>query len=75
MLGKWAWHNGGGDVEINPGGTLGRNGSPRQGVWTCNGGVIMLHWNAGWVDTLSLTADGVGLTGTNQFGVGVSGNR
>jgi hypothetical protein len=76
MIGKWAWANGGGDVEINSGGTLGRNGSRGAGTWSCHDGTIVLVWNeGGWVDKLSLSADGKSLSGNNQFGVPVSGTR
>jgi hypothetical protein len=75
MMGRWSWNNGGGDTEINPGGTLSRNGQAGAGSWSCNDGVIVLVWSVGWVDKLTLSSDGKRLSGNNQFGIPVSGDR
>jgi hypothetical protein len=72
VIGKWAWFNGG-DVEIYPDSTLGRNGARGFGTWSCNDSGVVLAWLAGYVDHLTLTSDGTFLSGANQSRVRVSG--
>jgi hypothetical protein len=70
ISGSWHWFNGG-TVYILPNGTMGR-----AGTWTCSSDTFVLKWNrGGYIDQLSLSADGKHLSGTNSFGATVWGDR
>src|SRR5438132_342799 len=71
-VGEWTWFNGG-VRTIRQNQTIEINGKP-AGKWECTNagrGVVTLRWNAGFVDTLTVTGDR--MSGKNQQGVVVWG--
>jgi hypothetical protein len=73
-VGEWKWFNGG-VITIQQNQTLVVNGKP-VGKWECTNaarGVLILRWNAGYVDTMIVTGDRI--SGKNQQGAVVSGTR
>ncbi len=71
MPGSWSWFNGA-TVVISPGGTA--SDGRHTATWSCANGSVVMHWNHGYTDRLSLSQDGTHLQGTNGF-VTVSGSR
>lgn len=78
VAGEWTWFNGltvvlsrGGSATTKHVGLFANNGS-----WRCidnQAGRIRINWvSGGFVDTLTLSDDGERLSGTNQYGIGVS---
>ena len=77
-VGFWSWFDGG-TVTIRPDGTMGHDPSDNSGMWDCTDpdeGTVTLRWQGeGGLDTLTLSADGMRLQGTNSAGMSVSGRR
>lgn len=76
-VGTWSWFNGY-TVTLSANGSVIAVGLLRnQGHWQCldrQAGKIQITWQAGgWIDTLSVSADGSSLSGRNQYGIRVSG--
>lgn len=70
--GVWSWFIGP-DVTFHAGGKL---TSPLfNATWSCDNGKVVISWSHGFVDRLTLSADGTHLSGTNQAGTAVSGIR
>lgn len=73
LPGLWAWFIGG-DVTVNPNGTLRQAATGLTGTWTCSNGQVVMFWSHGWTDRLTLSPDGVSMKGTNGL-VPVWGRR
>lgn len=72
IVGKWQWFTGS-TAEFGPDGAI-----PGQGNrWECSGNrEYRIYWENGkYVDTLTLSADSLGLEGKNQYGRKVWGKR
>jgi hypothetical protein len=67
----WRWVNGG-FHELCGDGCVDQNPAIR---WRKDGGRVIITWPGGLVDTLALSPDGSRLTGTNQNGDRVGGER
>ncbi|MDR4497108.1 MAG: tetratricopeptide repeat protein [Candidatus Scalindua sp.] len=80
ITGRWAWFTGG-NVTLNPDGTVTSQEFGNLGTWECADtarGAFTLRWifgNPPFVDTLTLSADGQSLSGTNQFQYPVTAKR
>jgi hypothetical protein len=81
ILGEWNWFIGGkvsfsrnAQAKWTP---AAKGNRPALGTWSCDqrSGTYTVNWQNGFVDTLSLSADGAALTGTNSTGVKVWGKR
>jgi hypothetical protein len=72
MPGNWSWFNYP-TVVISPDGTA--SAPPFSATWTCNNNSVVMHWNHGYTDRLTLSRDGTHLEGTNGSGTVVSGDR
>lgn len=70
--GLWSWFVNG-DVTFRAGGTLVQG--PRTGRWTCAGTDVSIVWSHGFTDDLTISADGQEMSGRNQVGMGVAGQR
>ena len=70
--GVWSWFIGG-DVTFKPGGAAVQGGL--TATWTCSNGRVVMVWSHGFTDRLALSADGTHMSGTNNWGFGVSGTR
>ncbi|MBA3010884.1 MAG: hypothetical protein KJ658_00270 [Proteobacteria bacterium] len=73
IVGKWKWFTGS-TVDFGFNGEMTGNGNH----WECldNGRTFKIVWNNGqWIDTLTLSPDGMRLEGKNQFGSRVWGQR
>jgi serine/threonine-protein kinase len=75
LPGLWSWFIGG-DVQIDPGGTL-KNASGFTGVWTCKAGAVRIVWSHGMTDNLTLSADGAHLRGQGGLlgAMAISGDK
>ena len=62
--GGWGWKTGPA-IDIHPNGTFLRGGKV-QGNWGCNGNQITLDWNKGYIDTLTLSANGKTMSGQGR---------
>ena len=66
-------------MTIRPDGTMAHDTTDNSGTWKCTDpdeGTTTLSWGRGsWVDTLTLSVDGMRLQGTNNAGMSVSGRR
>jgi hypothetical protein len=60
--GVWSWFNGS-VVTIAAGGSA--SGGALTARWTCASGKVVMHWSHGYVDRLTLSADGNNLSGSN----------
>lgn len=80
IIGFWAWFTGG-VVNINANNTHSTTNDSQgtiSGTWECTNvkGNFVLNWENGtYIDTLTISEDGKSLSGTNQYGVAVSGNK
>jgi hypothetical protein len=72
LPGNWSWFNYP-TVVINPDGTA--SAPPFSAMWTCKSNSVVMHWNHGFTDRLTLSRDGTHLEGTNGSGTVVSGDR
>lgn len=72
--GTWSWSNGG-VVAITANGTLSESSPADAGTWTCSGGVYVLVWNSGSTDTLTVSSDGLTLSGQSSLGGNVGAIR
>ena len=76
VTGTWRWFN---HVDVTLGKGTASSTKGDSGTWTCvdsRAGTIELSWNGGvWIDTLTLSADGKSLSGTNQHGGSVGASR
>ncbi len=74
VIGRWDWLTTGGIVSVVEGGTLTfhvNDATPIptfRGTWTCSDetGEIVMRWETGLSDELTLSDDGDRLSGTNQ---------
>lgn len=62
--GGWNWDTGD-PIDIHPNGTFLRGGTVR-GSWSCSGNRITLDWNKGYIDTLTLAANGRKMSGRGR---------
>lgn len=75
LAGTWSWFTGPPPVVINVGGTFSVEGKP-AGNWTCTNSRVEMRWHkGGYIDTLTLSPDGSHLSGKNQYGTRVTGDR
>jgi hypothetical protein len=73
IAGVWTWFAGG-DVVFKPNGTVeALNGLTAR--WHCRDGIFTVTWSHGFVDRLTLSSDRARLSGTNNWGFGVTGTR
>lgn len=72
LPGNWSWFNYP-TVVINSDGTA--SAPPFSATWTCKNNSVVMHWNHGYTDRLTLSRDGTHLEGTNGSGTVVSGDR
>jgi uncharacterized caspase-like protein len=72
LLGTWSWF-------IGPDVTFRADGSATtslfQASWTCRDSQVVMVWNHGFTDRLTISPDGNRLSGRNQVGTAVSGTR
>ena len=78
IVGPWAWFTG--DVKyFHADGTMDNGADQWSGTWTCTQTDTLnyvLDWNHGtYVDRLTMNSDGNRLSGGNQYGVEVWGER
>ena len=82
IVGQWSWFTG--DVKhVHADGTMDNGGAEWTGAWTCalaadgdHALTFVLDWNNGtYIDRLTLSPDGARLSGGNQYGVEVWGER
>lgn len=76
MPGHWRWATGV-LVDIFANGTM-RGDNKEEGVWAVSneaGRQVQLKWNAGWIDTVTVAADGNSFHGSNQHGTQVNATR
>lgn len=74
IVGTWSWFTGD-TVYINADGTYNSKNN-LKGTWELtdpSNRIYTLRWDIGYVDTLTLSSDGKSLSGTNQYGHGVTG--
>lgn len=74
ILGKWSWFNGDLHTFLPEGKVAGDPNS----TWTLldkDRKLYRIIWGGRWIDTVTMSADGRGLTGTNQDGTRITGNR
>jgi len=83
VVGNWSWAfappgqtpAGNGSVEFKPDGHMCWSGGS-HGRWTCSGASVSLQWEDNpSSDTMSLSADGRAMAGTNDKGWNVKGTR
>ena len=77
LTGQWNWGAGGGITEIRADGT-GRDARGNTLQWALRDAamrVYELRWSHGYTDTVTLTADGMSLSGVNQQGYRFSATR
>ena len=77
LVGQWNWGAGGGITEIRADGT-GKDARGNTLQWTMRNAAersYVLRWSHGYTDTVTLTADGMSLSGTNQTGFRFSATR
>lgn len=74
IVGNWKWFNNRVyDIRVNK--TI-YEGAVAVGTWTLNTPPVhTLNWNSGYTDTLTLSADGTKLDGTNQKGKKVTATK
>lgn len=75
-VGTWAWFNNGQVVLGFDGSAVGTQGEP--GTWRADDVAArryVIQWASGWVDTMTLSPDGVMLEGSNAGGGRVWGKR
>jgi len=76
ILGNWHWCNGN-DYNFLDDHKLYKGGVP-TGTWALTNvhtSQYTVTWNAGWIDVLILSSDGLKLDGTNQYGDHVTATR
>ncbi len=77
LEGEWSWGAGGGVTRILADGT-GRDARGNTMQWTvgdASARVYVLRWSHGYTDTVTLSADGGSLSGSNQQGYRFSAKR
>jgi hypothetical protein len=77
LVGQWEWGAGGGITEIRADGS-GRDARNNTLQWAVRDGperTYTLRWSHGYVDTVTIAADGRTLTGVNQQGLRFSAKR
>jgi hypothetical protein len=70
--GVWSWFVNG-DVTFSGDGTLVQG--PLTGNWMCSEAEVTITWSHGFIDELTISADGLRMTGRNQNQTEVSGQR
>jgi hypothetical protein len=73
LAGGWSWFIGG-DVFIKAGGTFAQPQTRLTGTWLCDGDHVVMLWSHGFTDRLTLSPDGMHLSGTNGL-MTVTGDR
>jgi hypothetical protein len=77
IAGTWIWFDTP-TVYIDPGGDLRAPGTSVLGRWAsvdAHAALYQLDWYNGFVDRLTLSADGNHLDGSNQYGTHVTADR
>ncbi len=77
LVGQWLWGAGGGITEIRADGT-GNDARGNTLKWTIRDAAersYVLRWSHGYTDTVTLSADGTSISGTNQTGLRFSATR
>ncbi len=72
-IGAWYWFNGG-VVRLTSDGKIISSGK-NAGTYSCSGNTCKLRWGKGYIDTLTISADGRKLDGKNQNGTHVWAKR
>ncbi|QJE96620.1 protein kinase domain-containing protein [Luteolibacter luteus] len=75
VVGRWKWIH---DevIDVRADGTVTNEINSMKGTWSLDKGKYVFTWDGGnWVDTLMLSPDGEALTGKNQNGDTISGDR
>ena len=72
-VGDWAWDTRAFPATIKSNGTVvGNDGGKKiKATWTCIDdakGQIVVNWNTGYIDTLTISSDGKSMTGANNYG-------
>jgi hypothetical protein len=81
IVGDWGWFIGGkvsfSAMSVARWTPATKGTPPATGTWSCDGrsGIYTVTWQNGFVDTLTLSADGRQLNGASSTGVKVSGTR
>jgi hypothetical protein len=70
--GTWSWFVNG-NVTFHANGTLTQGNL--TGRWSCQGGLVRISWSHGFVDHVRVSVDGARMSGTNQHGHQVGGQR
>jgi len=76
IIGRWKWFTGY-VVDFNPNGTWATTKDGHTGTWHCNWdcSVTVIPNAAKWRDTVTVSLDGLSLSGQNEQGVQVSATR
>lgn len=77
LVGQWTWGAGGGMTEIRADGT-GNDARGNTLQWTVRNAAdrtYVLRWSHGYTDTVTLSADGMSISGMNQTGFRFSATR
>jgi hypothetical protein len=72
IVGKWRWVYGT-EAIFDQNGTGRHFGSTAN--WTCTDGVVIATWNSGWVDRITISADGNSLSIVNNAGITFAASR
>lgn len=72
LIGTWSWFIGP-DVTFRPDGTA--TTALFQATWTCRDSHVVMTWNHGFTDRLTISSDGTRMSGRNQHGAAVSATR
>jgi hypothetical protein len=73
LAGVWSWFVNG-DVFIKADGTFAQPQARLTGTWLCDGTNVVMLWSHGATDRLTLSPDGMHLSGTNGL-MTVTGDR
>jgi predicted Ser/Thr protein kinase len=75
VVGRWNWIH---DqiIELHANGTATNESEGTSGTWVLEKGNYVFSWDGGkWIDTLTLSPDGESLSGRNQNGDKITGER
>jgi hypothetical protein len=74
ILGKWSWFNG--DVHtFLPEGKIAGDPNNNWTLLDSDKNLYRIVWGGKWIDTVTISPDGRTLTGTNQVGTRITGNK